>query len=76
MSDFEKWFEKRHGKKPHHFTGDYANYTHLKHELKKAWDFQQEKIDAIKSKLHDIYDACDEDETVAEILDSIQELLK
>lgn len=41
-----------------------------------AFQEQQKKIDAIKSKLSDIYDASDEDETVAHLLDEIQELLK
>ena len=47
--------------------------------LNGAWyvfQEQQKKIDAIKSKLSDIYDASDEDETVAHLLDEIQELLK
>lgn len=39
-------------------------------------DVLKAKIDAIKSKLSDIYDASDEDETVAHLLDEIQELLK
>ena len=41
-----------------------------------AFQEQQKKIDVIKSKLSDIYDASDEDETVAHLLDEIQELLK
>ena len=41
-----------------------------------AFQEQQKKIDAIKSKLSDIYDASDEDETVAHLLDEVQELLK
>ena len=41
-----------------------------------AFQEQQKKIDAIKSKLSAIYDASDEDETVAHLLDEIQELLK
>ena len=47
--------------------------------LNGAWyvfQEQQKKIDAIKSKLSDIYDASDEDEAVAHLLDEIQELLK
>ena len=39
-------------------------------------DVLKAKIDAIKSKLSDIYDASDEDETVAHLLDEIQDLLK
>ena len=39
-------------------------------------DVLKAKIDAIKSKLSDIYDASDEDETVAHLLDEIQEFLK
>lgn len=69
MSDFNQWyfdlFEKG--------NGTCLNQQEIAEE---AWNHQQQKIDSIKSKLHDIYDACDEDETVAEILDSIQELLK
>lgn len=37
---------------------------------------QQKNKDAIKQKLHDIYNVCDEDETVAMLLDEIQELIK
>lgn len=37
---------------------------------------QQKNKDAIKQKLHDIYNVCDEDEAVAMLLDEIQELLK
>ena len=47
--------------------------------LKGAWyafQEQQKKIDAVKSKLSDIYDASDKDETVEYLLDEIQELLK
>ena len=39
-------------------------------------DMLKAKLDAIKSKLSDIYDASDEDETVAHLLDEIQEILK
>ena len=39
-------------------------------------DVLKSKIDAIRSKLSDIYDASDEDETVAHLLDEIQEFLK
>lgn len=41
-----------------------------------AFQEQQKRIDSIKSKLSDIYDASDENETVAHLLDEIQELLK
>ena len=41
-----------------------------------AFQEQQKKIDAIKSKLSAIYDASDENETAAHLLDEIQELLK
>ena len=37
---------------------------------------KQAEIDAIKSKLSDIYDASDENETVEHLLNEIQELLK
>lgn len=42
------------------------------------WGFkeQQIKLDAIKKKLSDIYDACDEYKTVGHLLDEIQEILK
>ena len=41
-----------------------------------AFQEQQIKLDAIKKKLSDIYDACDEYKTVGHLLDEIQELLK
>ena len=41
-----------------------------------AFQEQQNKIDAIKSKISDIYDACDENKTIGHLLDEIQELLK
>lgn len=47
--------------------------------LNGAWYIyqeQQKNKDAIKQKLHDIYNIRDEDETVAMLLDEIQELLK
>ncbi len=47
-SEFCNWFEKRHGKNPHHFTEDYADYTYLKHETGKAWQHQQSKIDELQ----------------------------
>ena len=56
-----------------------VNFQGLVNWLNGAWyafQEQQKKIDAIKSKLSDIYDASDEDETVAHLLDEIQELLK
>ena len=54
---------------------DYASASYLNGAW-YAFREQQKKIDAIKSKLSDIYDASDEDETVAHLLDEIQELLK
>ncbi|AFU62331.1 hypothetical protein AVV48_gp82 [Acinetobacter phage phiAC-1] len=74
--NFEQWFLKRHGTKTDDFSEEFANYTYLKHELKKAWDYQQEKHNAVLAELSNIYDACDEDETVASILDKIQEILR
>ena len=41
-----------------------------------AFQEQQNKIDAIKSKISDIYDACDENKTIGHLLDEIRELLK
>ena len=41
-----------------------------------AFQEQQKNKDAIKQKLCDIYNICDEDETVAMLLDEIQDLLK
>lgn len=80
--DFEEWFKKRHTK-----TGLYDkslcgddDSLYLKHEMQKSFksgqQSKQAKIDAIKSKLSDIYDASDESTTVANLLDEIQELLK
>ena len=43
---------------------------------KKIIKMQECGVDAIKKTLNEIYDACDEDETVAMLLDKIQELLK
>ena len=54
---------------------DYASASYLNGAW-YAFQEQQKKIDVIKSKLSDIYDASDEDETVAHLLDEIQELLK
>ena len=54
---------------------DYASASYLNGAW-YAFQEQQKKIGAIKSKLSDIYDASDEDETVAHLLDEIQELLK
>ena len=45
-------------------------------DLKKIIKMQECGVDAIKKTLNEIYDACDEDETVAMLLDKIQELLK
>ena len=50
-SEFCNWFEKRHGKNPHHFTEDYADYTYLKHETGKAWQHQQSKIDELQKRV-------------------------
>ena len=66
--DFEEWFNT------------YGNLQCDKDSCEDAFDAGQQskqaEIDAIKSKLSDIYDASDEDETVAHLLDEIQELLK
>jgi predicted HNH restriction endonuclease len=54
-------------------------FSHINEWLNGAWyafQEQQKKADAIKSKLSDIYDASDEGETVEHLLDEIQELLK
>ena len=80
--NFEDWFKKRHAK-----TGLYEksmcgddDSLYLKHEMQKSFkagqQSKQAEIDAIKSKLSDIYDASDENKTVAHLLDEIQELLK
>ena len=66
--DFEEWFNT------------YENLQCDKDACEDAFEAGQQskqaEIDAIKSKLSDIYDASDEDETVAHLLDEIQELLK
>ena len=54
---------------------DYASASYLNGAW-YAFQEQQKKIDAIKSKLSAIYDASDENETAAHLLDEIQELLK
>ena len=51
-------------------------YSKMKKAFEAGQQSKQAEIDAIKSKLSDIYDASDEDETVAHLLDEIQELLK
>ena len=51
-------------------------YSKMKKAFEAGQQSKQDEIDAIKSKLSDIYDASDEDETVAHLLDEIQELLK
>ena len=51
-------------------------YSKMKKAFEAGKKSKQAEIDAIKSKLSDIYDASDEDETVAHLLDEIQELLK
>ena len=66
--DFEEWY--REAKK----TND-CGFT-AKDFFEAGQQSKQAEIDAIKSKLSDIYDASDEDETVAHLLDEIQELLK
>lgn len=81
MSEFKEWWKDECCG----ITFDYPNESAL-----YAWEHQQVKIDklkniiqmqefgveAIKQTLNEIYDACDEDETVAMLLDKIQELLK
>ena len=51
-------------------------YSKMKKAFEAGQQSKQAEIDAIKSKLSDIYDASDEDETVSHLLDEIQELLK
>ena len=51
-------------------------YSKMKKAFEAGQQSKQAEIDAIKSKLSDIYDASDEDETVAHLLDEIQEILK
>ena len=45
-------------------------------KLKNIIQMQEFGVEAIKQTLNEIYDACDEDETVSMLLDKIQELLK
>ena len=65
--DFDIWYYK-------HQTD--IGYSKMKKAFEAGQQSKQAEIDAIKSKLSDIYDASDEDETVAHLLDEIQELLK
>ena len=83
--EFEKLTEIRDSLSEHivfignTYTTPSPDFYDLVNWLNGAWyafQEQQKKIDAIKSKLSDIYDASDEDETVAHLLDEIQELLK
>lgn len=85
-SEFEKLPEIKDNLSCHiYFGGDdlyhtaLINFQELVNWLNGAWyafQEQQKKIDAIRSKLSDIYDASDECETVAHLLDEIKELLK
>lgn len=45
-------------------------------ELAKEKQDSIKKVDAIKQSLTEIYDACDDNETVSMLLDKIQEILK
>ncbi|MEG1089825.1 MAG: hypothetical protein RSE38_00785 [Acinetobacter sp.] len=87
--EFEKLEDVKQGLRHCHYNGSTNDYhADVAHEETHEWHTQfvngawyafqeqQKKIDAIKSKLSDIYDASDEDETVAHLLDEIQELLK
>ena len=51
-------------------------YSEMKKAFEAGQQIKQAEIDAVKSKLSAIYDASDENETVAHLLDEIQELLK
>ena len=75
MSDFEK-FVRLQGFNSDFERGSNGQYkSDLLHFMEKAFIHQQAKIDAIKNKLSDIYDASDENEEVAHLLDEIQELI-
>ena len=65
--DFDIWYYKHQAD---------IGYSKMKKAFEAGQQSKQTEIDAIKSKLSDIYDASDEDETVAHLLDEIQELLK
>ena len=65
--DFDIWYYKHQAD---------IGYSKMKKAFEAGQQSKQTEIDAIKSKLSDIYDASDEDETVAQLLDEIQELLK
>ena len=65
--DFDIWYYKHQAD---------IGYSKMKKAFEAGQQSKQAEIDAIKSKLSDIYDASDEDETVAHLLDEIQELLK
>lgn len=72
-------YRLRYNKKLNVYTGLDGKINNDAIWINGAWyafQEQQKKIDAIKSKLSDIYDASDEGETVAHLLDEIQELLK
>ena len=66
--DFDEWMAKN-------YSGDF-DMPHPRDAYEAGQQSKQAEIDAIKSKLSDIYDASDEDETVAHLLDEIQGLLK
>ena len=51
-------------------------YSKMKKAFEAGQQSKQAEIDAIKSKMSDIYDSSDDNEIVAHLLDEIQELLK
>ena len=65
--DFDIWYYKHQAD---------IGYSKMKKAFEAGQQSKQAEIDAIKSKLSDIYDASDENEAVAHLLDEIQELLK
>ena len=73
---FDEWFKNKFNDLHEACCcGDLVAMKYKK-AMKKAWNEQQKNIDAIDQSLNEIYDACDENETVAMLLDKIKELLK
>ena len=65
--DFDIWYYKHQAD---------IGYSKMKKAFEAGQQSKQAEVDAIKSKLSDIYDSSDDNETVAHLLDEIQELLK
>ena len=76
--DSKEWLRKHEREvfKRNQGCFDKAYIFGAKNGFEAGQQSKQAEIDALKNKLSDIYDASDENKTVAHLLDEIQELLK